>query len=125
MRCDVILRCKSVTTQGAFSKMGFKGYNQVESGGTKMSGFQAEKMTAYLDSLLELGIPSVDCIVYQDHKQIYRHMNGTVDIAKTKPVQEDTRYSDHHIVAPGQVKERCLVHQIIQCIRYIFHVVPF
>ncbi|MBR5421231.1 MAG: beta-lactamase family protein [Lachnospiraceae bacterium] len=57
-----------------------------------MSGFDAEKMTAYLDSLTEKGIPSVDCIVYQDHKQIYRHMNGTSDAAKTKKVQADQRY---------------------------------
>lgn len=57
-----------------------------------MSNFDEAKMTAYLDSLLEVGIPSVDCIVYQDHKQIYRHMNGTVDGAKTKKVQANQRY---------------------------------
>lgn len=57
-----------------------------------MSGFNAEKMTAYLDSLLNLGIPSVDLIVYQDHQQIYRHMNGTVNTEKTQPVAEDQRY---------------------------------
>ena len=57
-----------------------------------MSGFNAEKMTAYLDSLLDLGIPSVDLIVYQDHQQIYRHMNGTVNTEKTQPVAADQRY---------------------------------
>ena len=57
-----------------------------------MSGIDTEKLTAYLDSLLELGIPSVDCIVYRDHQQIYRHMNGTVDIAHTQIVREDQRY---------------------------------
>lgn len=57
-----------------------------------MGNFDAGKMTVYLDSLLDAGIPSVDCIVYQDHKQIYRHMNGTVDVAKTKKVQADQRY---------------------------------
>lgn len=57
-----------------------------------MSRFNEEKLTSFLDSLIEKGIPSVDCIVYQDHKQIYRHMNGTVDIAKTKKVQADQRY---------------------------------
>ena len=57
-----------------------------------MSGFNAEKMTAYLDSLLDLGIPSVDLIVYQDHQQIYRHRNGTVNTEKTQPVAEDQRY---------------------------------
>ena len=57
-----------------------------------MSELNAEKITAYLDSLVEKGIPSVDCIVMQDHQQIYRHMNGTVDSAKTKKVQADQRY---------------------------------
>ncbi len=52
----------------------------------------AEKLTAYLDSLLERGIPSVDCIVFKDHRQIYRHMNGTVDAEKTKAVAPDQRY---------------------------------
>lgn len=51
-----------------------------------------EKLTSYLDSLIEKGIPSVDCIVYKDHKQIYRHMNGTVDKDKKLKVQPDQRY---------------------------------
>ncbi len=57
-----------------------------------MSKLNEEKLTEYLDSLLDLGIPSVDCIVYKDHKQIYRHMNGTVDIDKKNAVRADQRY---------------------------------
>ena len=57
-----------------------------------MSGLKETKLSSYLDSLLEKGIPSVDCIVYEDHKMIYRHKNGTVDIAKSAPVREDQRY---------------------------------
>ena len=57
-----------------------------------MNVIDEEKLTGYLDSLLDKGIPSVDCIVYHDHEQIYRHMNGTVDIAKEKAVQPDQRY---------------------------------
>lgn len=57
-----------------------------------MSGFDAEKMTKYLDSLLELGIPSVDCMVYREHKLIYRHFNGTVDVEHTRKVSADQRY---------------------------------
>lgn len=49
-------------------------------------------MTEYLDSLEKCGIPSVDCIVYKDHEQIYRHMNGTTDVAKTKQVAGDELY---------------------------------
>ncbi len=57
-----------------------------------MTGINEEKLTGYLDSLMDLGIPSVDCIVYHDHKQIYRHMNGTVDIGRKTAVRPDQRY---------------------------------
>ena len=57
-----------------------------------MSGFDERKLTAYLDSLLDLGIPSVDLIVYENHKQIYRHLNGMVNKEKTKAVSTDQRY---------------------------------
>ncbi|MBO4749991.1 MAG: serine hydrolase [Lachnospiraceae bacterium] len=57
-----------------------------------MSGFDQERLTAYLDSLPGLGIPSVDCMVYQDHKQIYRHMTGTVNKERTQAVSADQRY---------------------------------
>ena len=57
-----------------------------------MSGFDERELTAYLDSLLNLGIPSVDLIVYENHKQIYRHLNGTVNKEKTEAVAKDQRY---------------------------------
>lgn len=57
-----------------------------------MSRFDENKLTEYLDSLIDKGIPSVDCIVYKDHKQIYRHMNGTVDRDKKINVCPDQRY---------------------------------
>lgn len=57
-----------------------------------MSRFDENILTEYLDSLIDKGIPSVDCIVYKDHKQIYRHMNGTVDRDKKINVRPDQRY---------------------------------
>ena len=33
-------------------------------------------MTAYLDSLLDLGVPSLDLAIHKDHELIYRHMAG-------------------------------------------------
>lgn len=51
-----------------------------------------EKITEYLDSLEERGIPSVDCMIYKDHQLLYRHMNGTVDAAKTKVVNGNELY---------------------------------
>lgn len=49
-------------------------------------------ITEYLNSLKKRGIPSVDCLVYKNHKQIYRHMNGTADAAKAKQVAGDELY---------------------------------
>ncbi len=49
-------------------------------------------MTEYLDSLLERGIPSFDCIVFEDHKQVYRHKNGTTDEKYSKEIQGDELY---------------------------------
>ena len=41
------------------------------------------RLTEYLDSLLNEGIPSVDCMVCRNHEIIYRHMNGTIDYDKS------------------------------------------
>ena len=51
-----------------------------------------DKITEYLDSILDRGIPSYDCIIYREHEMLYRHMNGFSDINKTKPVADNQRY---------------------------------
>lgn len=51
-----------------------------------------DKITEYLEGLVRAGVPSVDCIVMQDHKQIYRHTAGTADAARTQPVSQDQLY---------------------------------
>ena len=50
------------------------------------------KITNYLDSLKDKGIPSVDMIVMQNHEIIYRHMNGCTDVEQKMPVLKDQRY---------------------------------
>ena len=57
-----------------------------------MKEIDFEALTKYLDSVVEMGVPSVDMIIYRDHKVIYRHMNGTVDTDKKVPVSADQRY---------------------------------
>lgn len=57
-----------------------------------MKNIDFEALTKYLDSVVEMGVPSVDMIIYRDHKMIYRHMNGTVDTDKKVPVSPDQRY---------------------------------
>ena len=52
-----------------------------------------EKITAYLNSVTEeYGIPSVDCMIMRDHKQLYRYMTGTVDTEHTVPVSAENQY---------------------------------
>lgn len=51
-----------------------------------------ENITKYLDSLTDRGIPSVDCIIYKEHEQIYRHMRGTTDEQHSKRIQGDELY---------------------------------
>lgn len=51
-----------------------------------------EGITKYLDSLVESGIPSVDCIIYKKHEQIYRHMSGTIDEQRSRKIQGDELY---------------------------------
>lgn len=51
-----------------------------------------DKITGFLDSLEAEGIPSVDCIIYKDHKPIYRNMSGYADSAKTKKLQGNELY---------------------------------
>ena len=50
------------------------------------------KITKYLDSLEARGIPSVDCMVYQNHELVYRHMNGTTDAGKEKRIEGNELY---------------------------------
>ena len=51
-----------------------------------------EKITEYLDSLPGKGIPSVDCMIYENHKPLYRHMAGHVDADGTKDIQGNEKY---------------------------------
>ena len=47
----------------------------------------------YTDRLVkEYHVPGVDCIVYKDHKQIFRYFNGESDIENNKPICGDELY---------------------------------
>lgn len=50
------------------------------------------KIDQFLDSLVERGIPSVDCMIYKDHQLIYRHMCGTTDAQKSRAIQGNELY---------------------------------
>lgn len=52
----------------------------------------AEKLTNYLNSVVQNGIPSVDCMVYKNHECIYRYMTGYTDHNQTVEVSNSTQY---------------------------------
>ncbi len=49
-------------------------------------------ITNFLNSLQQEGVPSVDCTIYQNHKMIYRHMNGFTDAEQTITITGDELY---------------------------------
>ncbi|HZJ82176.1 MAG TPA: serine hydrolase domain-containing protein [Clostridia bacterium] len=50
------------------------------------------KLIEFLDSLESHGIPGCDCVVYKDHKQIFRHITGFADDKRTKSLASDATY---------------------------------
>ena len=51
-----------------------------------------QKITDYLKSLEEYGVPSTDMMIYKDHELIYRNFNGYTDGNKSIKVSDDTQY---------------------------------
>jgi len=61
--------------------------------GNKMAG-SFEAMKAYMDSAIErTGLSGIDCIVYQDHREIFRHTAGYGEMESKTPVQRDAFYN--------------------------------
>lgn len=51
-----------------------------------------KRLSDYLDSLEKSGIPGCDCVVYRNHKPVFRHAAGFADSGKTKPVTKENTY---------------------------------
>lgn len=69
------------------------------------------KLTAYLDSLIDMGIPSVDMIVYRDHAPLYRHMAGWKDAEKKVPLAGNETYC---LYSCTKVFTSCAAMQLIE-----------
>ena len=70
------------------------------------------KVTAYVDSLMELGVPSCDVIVFRDHDELYRHRAGYKDAAKTIPLQGNETYN---LYSCTKLFTTCAAMQLIEC----------
>ena len=53
---------------------------------------QFQKLSDLLDSFLEIGIPGVDCVVYQDHEEVFRHRAGYSDLEQKLPITGKETY---------------------------------
>jgi len=69
-----------------------------------------EKLTAYLDQLDQQGVPARDLVIYQDHKEVYRHFSGFRDEAKQVPLQGDETY---RLFSCTKVFTTCAVMQLM------------
>ncbi len=51
-----------------------------------------QRLADLLDSFIEIGIPGVDCVIYQDHNQLFRHSAGFSDLEQKIPVSGNETY---------------------------------
>ena len=57
-----------------------------------MGELNKEKLKEYLDEIVAKGVPSVDLIVYKDHKEVFRYLTGTVDKEHKTAVSKEQLY---------------------------------
>ena len=69
------------------------------------------KLEEYLDSLYNVNVPGCDLVIYKDHEQIYRHMAGYRDTARTLPVRGDEAYC---LYSATKVITTCAVMQLVE-----------
>ena len=58
------------------------------------------RLTEFLDSFIEAGIPGYDCIVYHKGECVYRHFNGYSDIVNKIPMNGEERYNIYSCSKP-------------------------
>lgn len=53
-----------------------------------------ENLRQYMDTIIsKLGVPGIDCIVYKDHQEIFRHSSGYSDIENKIPMTPGSIYN--------------------------------
>lgn len=65
-----------------------------------MKNSMFSRLTEFLDSFIEAGIPGYDCIVYHKGECVYRHWNGYSDIANKIPMNGEERYNVYSCSKP-------------------------
>ena len=71
-----------------------------------------EKVKEYLESLeQQFGVRCTDCIVLQNHRVVFRHLNGTADVEKKRSLTEDNL---HNIFSASKVMTMIAVMQLVE-----------
>lgn len=52
-----------------------------------------QDLKRFIDTVPNLGVSGIDCIVYQDHREIFRHAAGFSDIENRRPVLQNALYN--------------------------------
>lgn len=71
----------------------------------------SERLTTYLNSLIDRDIPSFDCMVYKNHEMIYRHMGGWQDKEKTTQINGNEIYL---MFSMTKVMTMCCIMQLVE-----------
>jgi len=71
-----------------------------------------DNLRKFMDSSIEkLGLPGIDCIVYRNHEEIFRHMSGYSEPETKTPVKPDAIY---HIYSATKVITCTAVLQLVE-----------
>lgn len=71
-----------------------------------------KKLEQFMDESIEkLGFPGIDCIVYKDHKEIFRHTSGYSSLETKTPVKRDAMY---HIYSATKMITCVAVLQLLE-----------
>jgi CubicO group peptidase (beta-lactamase class C family) len=66
----------------------------------------------FMDTIPQLGVSGVDCIVYRDHREIFRHAAGYSDIENRIPISPGTLYN---IYSATKIITCAAAMQLVEC----------
>ena len=69
------------------------------------------RLTEYMDTLRQVGVPGCDLAIYRDHEPIYRHLAGCCDADAKMPMRGDELYN---LYSCTKVFTTCAAMQLIE-----------
>jgi CubicO group peptidase (beta-lactamase class C family) len=69
-------------------------------------------LVAFMETIPHLGVSGIDCIVYKDHREIFRHAAGYSDIENRAPISRDALYN---IYSATKIITCTAAMQLVEC----------